>query len=369
MVLPDSSLLPALRELPVRALRIDSKIEAALAEVAVDRVGHLLDLPRSQLPSRFGDSLLLRLDQALGQAMETIDPVRPEPPPCVEMDFTGPTTQYEAIELASRQLVEQLIAELQSREAGVRELVLELTRVELEPTRVRVTFTHPTRDVKHLWSLLRPQLERAHLGHGVDRLSLTARRWGRLRHEQKTMKGNRGQETGDRRQEQAADNKTEPSKPMHSRAWVPLRLASDKPPTPDSRLATPDFTPDFTLSELAAHRGQLLDVLLNRLGNERVLRMHPVATHVPSKAFRLQPAGEAMADQDGAGGQQVRRRKARRAEIAGRSRNDRCYAASGGNPPSAIHDPQSLPFPLPDRPSLLFDHPEPVRVMAVTPDG
>ena len=53
--------------------------------------------------------LLLRIDQALGGAMETIDPVRPEPPASAERLFAGPTTQYEAIAITVRELVSELV--------------------------------------------------------------------------------------------------------------------------------------------------------------------------------------------------------------------------------------------------------------------
>ncbi|MHC4711069.1 MAG: Y-family DNA polymerase [Planctomycetota bacterium] len=74
----------ALAPLPVEALGVEAASVDALREVGIDRIGHLFDLPRSSLAARFGRELLRRLDQAVGRAPETIDPVRPVAPPVVE---------------------------------------------------------------------------------------------------------------------------------------------------------------------------------------------------------------------------------------------------------------------------------------------
>ncbi len=310
-IIAPGAVLEALRPLPVSALRIDGEIEAALAEVAIDRVGHIIDLPRAALPSRFGDDLLLRLDQALGRAMETIDPVRVEPPPCVEVLFTGPTTRFEAVALATRQLVNQLAPLLHQRESGARQIDLELIRAEIEPLRITVAFSHPTRDAKHIASLLAPQLERAHLGHGVDRILLTASRLGRLRHEQLEEKKLRGKGERGEGTEEGRDGGKEIAVSSSLRPSAPSSLCSSSPFVPSPE-----------------HLGRMLDVLTHRLGEERVLRVEAVESHQPQHAFRYRPVT---------------------APAAVVSREPAMIAA--------------------DRPSLLFDPPEPADVMAITPDG
>lgn len=174
----------ALEELPVPALGIEHAAVEALAEVGVKTIGEVLRLPRSALPARFGDELLLALDRALGESVEVVEAVKPETPLVVERLFDGPTTQIEAIELAAHGLLEEMASRLREQERGVQRLVLELERPGAEPVRMLLTLGRPSRHVKHLWALLRPRLQAVHMGFGIERLELTALRTGVLRHEQ-----------------------------------------------------------------------------------------------------------------------------------------------------------------------------------------
>lgn len=227
-----------LASLPVAALRISKETVTELAAIGIERVEHLLDLPRSTLPGRFGEDLLLMLDQALGHAMETIDPVRPVPIPIAERVFEGPTDRVEAIELTVRGLLADISMELHRRESGARLLEITLARSDLPPTILSVTLGHPSRDPKHLWTLVRPKLERAHLGFGVEAVRVRVQSAGRLRHEQI------------------------------------------------------EYAPGGTRSQADTDRafGELLDTLSNRLGTDRVLRVSTVESHLPERSFEMRPA-------------------------------------------------------------------------------
>ncbi len=225
----------ALAPLPVQALRIDEATVAALAEVGIEQIGHLLDVARSTLPSRFGDELLLRLDQALGEAMEVLEPVRPVPPPEAHMTFTGPTTRPEAIDEAARRLLQELCATLATSERGVRRLDVTLERIDTDNVAFTVSLSHPNRNPRHLWALLAPKLERANLGFGVESVRLIAARTGRLRHAQAECW----------RDEDAA-----------ARAGAERAV------------------------------GELVDTLAGRLGPDRILRLEARQTHIPERVFQ-----------------------------------------------------------------------------------
>lgn len=66
----------ALAVMPVAAPRFDPAIVEGLAEVAIERIGQVFDLPRSTLPALYGDELLHRIDQALGTLPEPIARLR-----------------------------------------------------------------------------------------------------------------------------------------------------------------------------------------------------------------------------------------------------------------------------------------------------
>ncbi len=285
LVMGPHELRDALLPLPLAALRLDSQVTSELAEVGIDCIGQLLDVPRDGIAGRFGADVLLRIDQALGDAMEILSPLRPEPVASAVIRFSGPTTQVESIELAIRGLIDDLAAQLLRRESGARRLILDIERLDatlrLQSAQESVTFSRPSRDVKHLWAVLRPHVERLHLGNGVERIALIAKRCGALPHEQE-------------------------------------------------RLCGEDATADSAAFETAA--GELVDLLRGRLGSEAVLRCEPHDTHVPEAAFRFLPASEAGLFQ--------------------------------------------LEMPAPtgdatrgDRPTVLFDRPEPAKVMLLEPEG
>ncbi|MFT5423243.1 MAG: protein ImuB [Phycisphaerales bacterium] len=220
-----------LAALPVAALRLDPDTVNDLATLGIERIEHLLALPRSTLPARFGPSVLRRLDQAMGEAFETIDPVRTPEPPRVERVFDGSTDRWEAMELTVRELLRELCARLLQIERGALRLEAQLLRADLSPARLVATLTRPSRDPRHLWSVVRPDLERVNMGFGVEGVTLTAAITARIRHEQAAR-------------------------------WSPEAF-------------------DTTRAQ-----GELLDTLAAQLGGGRVARAKTQESHVPERAAR-----------------------------------------------------------------------------------
>ncbi|CAG0949299.1 Protein ImuB [Phycisphaerales bacterium] len=227
----------SLAPLPLAALRVEQDVRDALAEVGVERIEHLMALPRSMLPARFGHELPLRLSQALGEAIEAITPVRWTEPLRVSRAFEGPTTQYEGIDLTIRDLLADLVALLRTHESGARGLQVILTRADLPAERLDIALSRPSRDARHVYSLLRPRLDRVNLGFGVLDIEITATRLARLRHRQ-------------REQWEGGDSTEE-------------------------------------LREQAL--GELLDTLSNRIGVEHVRRAAVVESHLPERAGTTAP--------------------------------------------------------------------------------
>ncbi len=229
-----------LTALPVAALRIDEKTTDALFEVSVEQIGHLFALSRRELVVRFGEELLLRLDQALGEAIERVSATPIVPPPRLQREFNGVVKNLETIERTVHELVIDIVHELQQRQCGARELKIEMTRAFLDPVREQLLLTRPSVDADHLWALLRPKIEKVHLGDGVERISIQAGRVAPLSHHQTTT-------------------------------W-----------SGDAPLAGGDLA-GGTLAE--RELAELLDVLVGECGAERVLRVAPLSSHVPEHAF------------------------------------------------------------------------------------
>lgn len=183
-VVGEGELVERVSGLPVSGLGLEPEAESALVEMGARRIGEVLGLPRSALPARFGRELPAALDRLLGVRAETIDPVRPLPAASASRVFAGPVRDVGTVECAVRELAEALAEELGRRESGARRVELRLERSDLGPESCAVELSRPSRDAAHLWALLRPRLERMHLGFGVDAVLLTASSASRLRHEE-----------------------------------------------------------------------------------------------------------------------------------------------------------------------------------------
>jgi protein ImuB len=246
-VVPDRCEREAMGGMPVDALRAGEAVTAALRDVGVERVEHVLALPRRELATRFGGKrfggdLLLRLDQATGAAIEVLDAIRPVDPLQVQRVFNGPVRQLQAILITARQLVEQMADRLSSRESGLLKLDLTLDRADAAPIRLALRLSRPNRNAAHLQSLLQPRLERVNMGFGIERMALTATRTARIAHEQLSC---RPEDTDDG-----------------------IALAESRQPTADSR--------SF---------GELIDTLVDRFGPGRVVCRRMVESHVPERSF------------------------------------------------------------------------------------
>ena len=226
----------AMKSLPIAALRVEPSITAGLQEVGVRVIGDLLNLHRESLAPRFGPELALRLDQALGHAIEHIEPVRPKPPLRAERVFDGGTTRLETLHLAFSDMLEEITQKLRTRGTGARLLLAEFSRVGSPRVTFTLTLSRPSRSVKHLRGLLSRKIDKVNMGFGVEAVSLTAARTGRMRATQHT-------------------------------AWG---ACSD--------------------AESGDQYAELIDTLSDRLGQNAVLSLQPVGTHIPEHAFHAIPA-------------------------------------------------------------------------------
>jgi protein ImuB len=229
----------ALSDLPVEALRLEAETVDALREVGVERVAHLFELARSELPARFGPDLLLRLDQARGQAFESFVPLRVVPPLSAVHEFEEPV-KLVVVQHVLRALLERLTGELHERGEGARCVELRIDCAETRPFEDAIVLSRPSRDLEHVWALLGPRLDRVQLGFGALRLSLC----------------------------------------MPSPVSMPALQAN--------RWDRGGETPE----EL----GRLFDTLAVRLGAKRVLAVDPVESHLPEHAFRRRSATTSVGD-------------------------------------------------------------------------
>ncbi len=160
--------------LPLEALRLPPAIPAGLRDLGFARIGDLTGQPRAPLTRRFGPELCRRLDQALGQAAEPIEPLRPEGMIEVRRSFAEPIAAAETIARYIGKLVTALCAALEGRGLGARRLDLICHRVDSRAQVVRIGMSTPVRDPKRLSRLLCDRIETIDPGFGIEIMALAA---------------------------------------------------------------------------------------------------------------------------------------------------------------------------------------------------
>jgi protein ImuB len=201
LVVPAAASWAALQPLPVRALRLPPDTVAMLEQLGLLRIGQLAQLPRGSLASRFGDLLLQRWDQLLGQICEPLVAHRVPPTFQAEMLLEHPTDRHTLIACLLAQLIEQIAQALQARGEGVLELVcrfrcttsvvamdehqepssrsmpaqsLPAQSLPAQSPSLRIGLFQPTASVEHLLQLVQIQLEQLILPGWVEQVVMEA---------------------------------------------------------------------------------------------------------------------------------------------------------------------------------------------------
>lgn len=243
-VIPPGAAETILRPLPLAALRLEPETVASLRTLGFERVGDVLDQPRAPLTQRFGPELGRRLDQALGAVAEPVDPIRLPELVEVRRIFGEPIGAAETIARYTGRLVDALCLELEKRGLGARRLDLLFHRVDNTLQYIRVGTAQPVRDPKRLTRLLTDRIETVDPGFGIEIMVLIAVETEPLGHRQT----------------------------ISSLAEAPEPDVSD-----------------------------LIDVLANRIGENRLCRFAPVQSDVPERSVARVPplAPETGATWDG----------------------------------------------------------------------
>jgi protein ImuB len=166
----------ALAPLPAAALRIDAASVELLKRLGIETIGQLAAMPRAPLAKRFGLALPRRLDQALGDAPEPLDPLVPAEAIIVQRRFIEPIATAEGIAHWLGVMVPELAGMLTAEGMGALSLELVAERIDGVPQYLRIGLARPSRDPFHLLRLLARRIEAIEPGFGIDALVLRARR-------------------------------------------------------------------------------------------------------------------------------------------------------------------------------------------------
>jgi protein ImuB len=168
----------------LNCLRLEAETVDLLGQLGIATLEQLLELPRETLRARFGERLLLRVDQLLGTAQEIIVPHRPQPQFVEEWVLEYPAERREVIEQVVRELVGRIATALANRREGVLKLNCRIDCVPGRPVVLTIGLFRPSADAKHLWDLVAMQLEQAALPGPVGRVRLEGALTGQLENRQ-----------------------------------------------------------------------------------------------------------------------------------------------------------------------------------------
>ena len=165
----------ALAPLPVAALRLSPLATRTLERLGLKTIETLAGIERRSLARRFreADNPLDALDRMLGRKGEPLTGVRRDPSPRSLLRLAEPVTHPEAGRQALDLLVPRLVAELEARKLGARQLALHGYRVDGSIATGAVATSIPTREPGHLQRLLADKAAALDPGFGFDAFALT----------------------------------------------------------------------------------------------------------------------------------------------------------------------------------------------------
>jgi protein ImuB len=164
----------ALLSLPPAALRLEADTILRLEKLGLREVRNFIALPRPALLRRFGQHLLRRLDQAVGNEEEWIQPVQPVVPyqerlPCMEAIVTAT-----GIEIALQRLLETLCRRLQQEQKGLRTAVFKCYRVDGKIESITIGTNRPSHNTLHLFKLFEIKIPTIEPASGIELFILEA---------------------------------------------------------------------------------------------------------------------------------------------------------------------------------------------------
>lgn len=152
----------AIERLPPAALRVEPAMCTKLAKLGLKTIGSFMRMPSASLRRRFGQQLLQRLDQAIGSAIEFVSPIEPISPYQERLPSLEPIRTAVGIEIAIKELLENLCERLSRESKGLRKCELRCYRIDGEIQKIEIGTTRPSRNVKHLFKLFElriPEIE------------------------------------------------------------------------------------------------------------------------------------------------------------------------------------------------------------------
>jgi protein ImuB len=173
-IVPPGQGAAMLGALPLAFLRLPPDRLEQLRRLGLERIRDIASAARAPLTQRFGPELHRRLDQAFGMLREPIEPLRAPELIASERIFAEPISAPETLARYTGKLAAALCEMLRAKGVGVRRLDLLFHRVDGDLQAIRIGTSRPNRSSERLTRLLCDRLETIDPGFGVERMRLCA---------------------------------------------------------------------------------------------------------------------------------------------------------------------------------------------------
>jgi protein ImuB len=179
-VIPKGQHQNVMMSMPTESLRIDVETVIRLRKLGLLKVFQLAVIKKPSLRRRFGQLLIDRLDQALGNLDEVIKPVIPVEVYSERLSCLEPITTADGIEIALDQLLRKLCLRLRQDQKGLRSAILKCYRVDGKMEHISIGTHKPTHHVEHLFRLFALKISSIEPGLGIELFVLDAPRFDEL---------------------------------------------------------------------------------------------------------------------------------------------------------------------------------------------
>lgn len=167
--------LPArLGALPLSATAWPQRVRRSLRDLGLRQLSECLRLPRDGFARRIGKAYLEQLDQALGRRPDPRPAWRPTERYDGRLELPVPVSSHPALLHALNRLVRELAGFLLARQAGIRQLQLQLEHADGPATCCTLHLLQDERNPEHLLELLGERLERQALVAPVIAVALAS---------------------------------------------------------------------------------------------------------------------------------------------------------------------------------------------------
>lgn len=164
----------ALMPLPPSALRLPTDLLIKLHNLGLHTIGSFIHMPKAVIRRRFGNDMVLRLYQALGQEEEFLIPLKEPVPYHERLPFLEPIRTRLAIETALKTVLDTLCKRLYSEGKGLRSAILTYYRIDGKRGNIEIGTNQPTHHSTHLFKLFSLKLDNVAPGLGIELFELEA---------------------------------------------------------------------------------------------------------------------------------------------------------------------------------------------------